>query len=144
MAKVKINLVPAMNKVGAFIKEKAIANCPVDRGDLRRSIDYRIEGNKIILFATDEKASDMEYGVPPEPLSDEEKQDLTGWAERHGAKPKKIIKYIQKHGIKVGTPEQPLHITSYGRDSTRPYLRPAVYQNLPEIVAMLKENVEVK
>jgi hypothetical protein len=38
----------------------------------------------------------------------------------------------EKHGIKVGTEKQPLHITSLGRDSYRPYLRPAKHQVLTQ------------
>jgi hypothetical protein len=127
-----------LRKIGSLVSEKAIDMCPVDMGELRRSIGFRIEGNKVVIFASAEYAKDMEYGKPAEPLSTGEKEELKGWAKRHGASPKGMVNYIQKHGIKAGTPEQPLHITSFGRDSYRPFLRPALLQSLDEIKSIVK------
>lgn len=128
-----------MHRIGRLLKADAIRRCPVDQGDLRRSIDYRVEGNKVILFATDDNAEAMEYGTPPSPLSAAEKESLVGWSERHKANANSIIAYVKKHGIKVGTPTAPLHITSYGRDSYRPFLRPAIYLNLEEIKRIIQK-----
>jgi hypothetical protein len=130
MDEIKIDLIPVEEKIGAAIKAEIIRMCPVDRGDLRRSIGFRVKGNVITWFSTDPKASDLEYGTPPEPLSPQEMADLANWAERHGASPFRIVKYIERHGIRVGTVENPLHITSYGRDSYRPFMRPGVFQNI--------------
>ena len=123
-----------MDKVGAMIKEKAIRAAPNDLGDMRRHIGYRIEGNNLIIFCNTEHAKDMEYGKPPEPLSPQEKDEIDAWAKRHGLKNGKgTARHIEKAGIKVGTIDQPLHITSLGRNSYRPFFRPALYQVLNQI-----------
>ena len=141
MDDINIDLTPIEEKIGAFIKAEAIRRCPVDRGDLRRSIDFVIVGNTVIIIARDPKADELEYGRPPEPMSDAERAELEAWAERHGASPFRIVKYIQRHGIKVGSVEKPLHITSYGRDSYRPFMRPALFQNIEGIKNIVKEGL---
>lgn len=142
MADAMIDLYPIQERIGALVKREAIRMCPVDRGELRASIDFRIEGNKVILYATAAHADEVEYGRPPSILSETEKDDLREWAKRHKANPGKIINYIQKKGIKVGTPENPLHITSYNRDSYRPFMRSAVHQSLPRIKEIIKKGVK--
>ena len=141
MAENEIDWTPVLERVGAFIKAEAIKKCPVDEGELRRSIDFRIEGNDtVVLFANAPTAEDMEFGKPPEPLSEGEKAEVDAWAVRHGLNNgKSIIKYLEKEGIKVGTPTQPLHINSLGRNSYRPYLRPAVYMNIDKIRDIIKK-----
>ena len=51
-----------LSKIGALVKEKAIRAAPDDLGELRGSIDYRIEGDKVIIYAEAEQAYAMEYG----------------------------------------------------------------------------------
>lgn len=129
-----------MNAIGRVVVRKAVELCPVDMGQLRNSIKFRIEGNEVIIYTEGvEYADKMEYGSPPGVLDQGEKAQLTKWAERHGANPKGVIKFIEKKGIRVGTETSPLHITSFGRDSYRPFLRPAAHQAIPEIRAMIKE-----
>ena len=129
-----IDLEPILDRIGAFVKEKAMRNCPIDQGELKSSIKYEIvNGDTVRIYADAAHAEDMEYGRPPSPLSKSDKDQLESWSKRHKANPRKIIKYVEDKGIKVGSKENPLHITSYGRDSYRPFLRPAVYQNLDEI-----------
>jgi len=114
--------------IAEAIKWKAKEICPVDYGDLMASIDYQINDNEIIVFASDEKAYDIEYGTPPTVLSPSEKGEITKWAHRHGVKGNQTQKYISEHGIKVGTPEDPLHVIWQGRNSYRPFLRTAIFQ----------------
>ena len=146
-----INLQPILEKIGGLVKAEAIRMCPVDMGELRRSIDYRVDGDTVVLFALSDHATDMEYGRPPSPLSDMEKGDFMdsidsptvhGWAKRHKANAKGVIWSLEHRGIKVGTPEKPLHITSYGRDSYRPFLRPAVYKNMSKIRQIIRDEVK--
>jgi hypothetical protein len=134
-----------LNEVGKFIKIEAKRMCPKDKGELNASIDYNITGTTVHLFATAPQAEAMEYGTPPSPggLGSQERIDLTEWAKRHGANPKGVIKYIEKHGIKVSDdPFNPLHITSFGRDSYRPFLRPAVYMNLHKIGEIIASEIK--
>lgn len=146
-----IDLQPILEEIGKMVKAEAIRMCPVDMGELRRSIGYRIEGDTVILFAHSDHATDMEYGRPPSPLSEGEKGDfddsvdaptIHGWAKRHNASAKGIIWSLEHKGIKVGTAKKPLHITSYGRDSYRPFLRPAIYNNFSKIRQIIREGLQ--
>lgn len=128
-----------LEKLGRKIVERAIQLAPIDNGELRRSIGYEVEGDILTVYAKAEQAQAMEYGEPPGELTQADKQDLRKWSERHKANPGKIINYIKKKGIVVGTPENPIHITSYKRDSWRPFLRPAFHQRLAEIQEILIE-----
>jgi hypothetical protein len=127
-----------LNNIGIMITNRAKEMCPLDMGELRKSIDYEIRNGKVVIFSDCSYSQDMEYGKPPTPLTETDRKDLSGWSKRHNANPIKIEKYIEKHGIKVGTEEDPLHITSYGRDSYRPFIRPAIHQMLPQIKLRLK------
>lgn len=121
--------------IGAVIKQKAIELCPTDKGQLRNSFQVEIIGDTVKVFTDLEHAEDMEYGKPPEPLSTQDKRNLEDWSRRHGLNEKQaqgVIWKIQKKGIKVGTENKPLHITGLGRDSYRPFLRPALHQTEPQ------------
>lgn len=127
-----------MKRIGSAIVTKAIRASPIDTGILRSKIKYEIDGNILHIICDVPYAQDMEYGTPPGELNDSEKENLTGWADRHKASAKRIIKYIEKEGIKVGTPENPMHITSYGRNSYRPFMRPAILQTIANVDDLLK------
>ena len=142
MQELKLDLEPVLNAIGDFVVGEAVKHCPVDRGDLRRSIRYEIHGNEVVIIADAPGAESMEYGEPPHELNAAEKADVDKWAKRHGLESGFwVAQSIKKHGIKVGTPTEPLHITSLGRDSYRPYLRPAVYKNLGVIKRIVAENI---
>lgn len=130
-----------LNKIGALVQEKAIRLCPVDEGFLRSHIYFKIVGNTVKIYTEGvEYADKMEYGSPPLALSSKEKEEIERWAARHGLKSGKgVIHSLEKKGIKAGTVENPLHITSLGRDSYRPFLRPAVHQTKEEIKEIIKE-----
>lgn len=135
----------AMHEVGRFLKREAILKAPVDTGILRMNIDYRIEGDTIILVCTSPYAHEMEYGAPPG-VDDEE--SVIKWAERHKIKnPFGTVNYLNEKGVVVGsnktnndsdgnTPavQNPLHVTWQGRNSYRPFLRPAVFGNIDKII----------
>lgn len=132
-----------LNRIGAFVRDEAKRRCPVDTGALRSSIQYKIDGDSVFIFSDNENAVAMEYGEPPKLLDEDEQESLTKWSERHGANPRGMIKYIQKEGIRVGTPKQPMHITGFGRNSYRPFMRPALYQNISKIKDIIREEVQV-
>ena len=137
-----INEQKILNRIGALVSAKAKEMCPFDKGDLINSIGYRIEGDTVIIFADASYASDLEYGTPPEPnMSEDTKEGLRDWANRKGVSPNKIVNYIKTKGIQVGTVENPLHITSYNRDSYRPYMRPALFQSVEDIKQIIKEEI---
>jgi hypothetical protein len=106
-------------------------------------INYEIIGDRIVFTSDKDYSIEMEYGMPPlgeGNMSEAEKDDIEDWAHRHGLKSGKgIVKSIELKGIKVGTPEAPLHITSFGRNSYRPFLRPAIHQMEGEIKDLLKQ-----
>lgn len=130
-----------LDKIGYLVEEKSIRLAPTDKGIMRNRIGHRVENNRVVIYCDIEYAEDMEFGRPPSILSETDKKQLDEWSERHNADPERIKKYIQKKGIKVGTPENPLHITSYGRNSYRPFLRPAIHQSIPEIENIIKKEL---
>jgi len=131
-----------LERIGALVSGKAKELCPFDKGDLIQSIKYKVEGNLVTIYSDLDYAEDMEYGRPPEPLSETEKQDLTEWAHRHGTNPKTTIKNIEQKGIKVGTETNPLHVTSLGRDSYRPFLKPAGFESIADMRQIIMEEIK--
>jgi len=127
-----------LQKIGALIKLRAKENCPVDMGQLRASIDYEIRGNSVVIFSNVSYARDMEYGKPPELLDDQEKENLKQWAHRHNLPASSVIRKIEKKGISVGTVEDPL-VTPSGE---RPFLRPALYNSIPDIKKIVREELQ--
>jgi hypothetical protein len=126
-----------LEKIGKIVKRKTIRLAPIDMGQLRASIDYKIEGTKKVIIFTDiEYAEDMEFGRPPEPLSDTEKEDLKGWAKRHDIPAYAVIRKIETKGIKVGTVKSPMKMPN---STYRPFMRPALFQSIPEIKTAIKE-----
>jgi hypothetical protein len=130
-----------LKKIGARIQERAMRLCPIDEGFLKSHIYFKVEGNTVRIYTEGvDYADEMEYGKPPSTLNKLEKEDIDKWAKRHGLKSGKgIIWSVEHKGIGIGSVENPKHITSFGRDSYRPFLRPAVHQTRNEIKEMIKE-----
>jgi len=121
------------DKIGKAVQLQAKQLVPVDKGPLMASITYRIDGEDVVIFSNLPYAEDMEYGRPPGLLGEGDKEELLDWGKRHGLnqnQSKKVIKHIETKGIEVGTPTDPKHVTSLGRDSYRPFLRPALNQTM--------------
>jgi len=125
-----------LNKIGREILKRAIRLAPDDKGGLRLSLNYRIEGNKVIIYSPLDYAKDMEYGKPAGLLDSKEKEDLKDWAERHGLPAFPVIRKIEQEGIKVGTIENPLEVPN---GTYRPFVRPAIYQMMPILAKEIPE-----
>lgn len=125
-----------LEEIGKLVKGKAIRLCPIDMGHLRASLQYKIEGDKVIIFTNLSYAKDMEYGKPPEKLSEEEKEDVAQWAKRHQLPAFPVIRKLETKGIEVGTAEKPFETKG---KTFRPFLRPAIYQSIPEIKNIVKD-----
>jgi len=129
-----------LEKIGIFVKQRAIELCPLDKGDLRRSIKYKVEGNSVKIYTENcDYASDMEYGKPPGILDAEEIEDLIDWSKRHKLPAWAVIRSIEKKGIKAGTTQEPFKSAG---GTYRPFMRPALYQCLPEIKRFVKETLK--
>jgi HK97 gp10 family phage protein len=141
MENVKIDLNFALERVGAFIKSEAIRRCPVDTGELRKTIDFRIEGNKVTLFTTSEIASFVEYGTAPHIIEPKDKKALAfEWTSVGG------IMMGKKARIKAGIPKKEANVAVLKKvhhpgTSAQPFMRPAVFENLPQIANIIKENL---
>jgi len=135
-----------LNRIGSAIMEKALKLAPVDKGILRNNLYFEVRGDTVYIGTRGVPyADEMEYGSPPKLLSQTDKVELDKWAQRHGLKSGKgIALSIEKRGIKVGTPEKPLHIDSLGRNSYRPFLRTAALQVKPMIREIVKKAMEAK
>ena len=84
----------------------------------------------------------LTHNTPPSPLDASEKEDIKEWSKRHGIKNwKGVVNHIETKGIKAGTPENPYHVTSFGRDSYRPFLRNSGYSSIPEIKEIIKKEL---
>lgn len=46
------NKIKALNYLGAFIVEEAKKRCPVLTGNLKSSIGYRVENDRVVIYAT--------------------------------------------------------------------------------------------
>ena len=127
--------------IGRRVLERAKRMAPHDQRKLWDSLHSEVVGDEVRIFTSGcDYADKMEYGSPPVKLSSSEKEGLEGWAHRHGLKSGKgVVKYLEKNGIKVGTPTNPMHITSLGRNSFRPFLRPALHQSKGEMKTIVKE-----
>ena len=61
----------ALHEIGKRAVVYARQNCPVDTGELRRSIGYRVSGNKLTVGASAKHAPYVEHGTgrgPPRPF----------------------------------------------------------------------------
>lgn len=123
-----------MSFIGERIVETAIKKAPSDLGELRRSIQYNIQGNVLTISCDVPYAEHLEWNKGPMPNVDE--NVIRDWVRRHNkykenpAAVKRIMNQLTTKGIAVGTVEKPLHITSWGRNSYRPFLRVGVHQVL--------------
>lgn len=116
-----------LDRAGLIIQGRAVQMAPIDLGALRNSIDYKIEGNSVLVGSDVSYAVDMEFGRPPGKAPSIE--EITPWAQRHGISPFAVQRAIKKRGIPVGTVESPLF--RYG--TFRPFLRPAMHRSIRRI-----------
>ena len=145
-----------LHAVGQRITEKARRWAPADQGRLRQSIYYAVSGGTLTVGAHASHADQMEFGSPPRILSQSEKDALTQWTRRKnmgiakmggrdlsaGAVIRKIEKYGiegSKYGGRRGTPytESKPYVSPTG--TTRPFLRPAIHQTLPELKGIIRK-----
>jgi hypothetical protein len=77
----------------------------------------------------------LTHNTPPGVLGESEKEQLGEWAKRHGLPKGPVIRKIEKEGIKVGTPENPLKTFS---GYYRPFLRTALMQSIGDIKTIVK------
>ena len=137
----------AMHKVGALVKREAIRRCPVDTGDLRRHIGYRLEPEAIVLFCDSQIAEYVEFGTGKWHLDREGQSDpRPGWdivpvnatvlAWEKGKKARLVA------GGSPATAEM-IFAKKVHQEGThaQPFLRPAIFQNIPEIQQILVEGI---
>lgn len=121
-----------LKKIGAFVKEKAIMYAPVDKGFLRQGSNFTIEvvGDEVTITCTSPYADYVEYGtgvfhISPDGLPDPHK----GWD----------IVPINKKALKFEVDSEVIFAKKVHIEGMRPhpFLRPAVYNHLPEIEAII-------
>lgn len=134
-----------MDNIGKRIVEHAVEKAPVDLGALRLGIKHRIDGNTLVVYCDIPYAENLEYDKGP--IQNVNKEAIRDWVRRHNqgkdslAITRGVIKSLQTKGIRVGTVANPLHITSFGRNSYRPFLRPAVHKVMNTDVGRIIEGV---
>lgn len=112
----------ALLAVAIFLKAKAILKSPVGRisgGDLRQSIKYELDDNKILIGSTSKYAVYVEKG--------------TGiYAEDGNGRTTPWVYYDQKAGEYFLTRGQ----------KPQPFLTPAVFENIEEIKSIFVEEMK--
>lgn len=140
---IKLDFSKALGLAGELIATEMRAKGPEYTGAIKSSVSWKIEGNKVIVSAQGEGVLETEYGKPAWILGEDEVDSVNVWEEFHGAERDRVVTYLQRQGIEVGTVESPIHITSYGRDTWRPWARPSLFNNKNKIIELIKSNVVV-
>ena len=108
----------ALNKACLLVVRSAIQKAPKGNGDLRRSIQHKVENAEGIVFTNLEYAPYVEFG--------------TGlFAENGGRQDVPWVYYDRKHDTFVTT--EGMHPS--------PFMRPALDENRAEILRILKEGI---
>jgi len=132
------NLLIALDKIGMYLQAETIKKTPIDLGQLRSSIKYTIIPSEMAVYVGSdvEYAEFLEYGTKPHvvPL-----KAIEPWAKRHGLNPWAVKKSIEKKGMKSGTPASPF--LSAG-NTYRPFLRSTMFQSKPEVIEIVKREIE--
>ena len=143
-----------LKAIGRVVRIKAMSLAPVDSTHLQNHIFAdRIENGVIYIETIGcDYADKLEYGAPPSDFASLDVNDpaLEKWAVKHGlpsGSGKGVVLGLKHRGIQVGTnkttadahrvdtyaSKSPMHVTSLGRNSYRPFLRPAVWQSRTEM-----------
>lgn len=120
------NLQKALEEVGRLVSESAKHNLEmnedIDTGELRDSINYRIEGNSVIIGTEVPYAPYIELGTGLFAFHGDGRQTPWRWQDRQG-------NWHTTHGIHSGTM------------SGHPFLEPALFDNREAIVRLIKTAV---
>lgn len=144
-----------MNKIGARIKREIIRKCPVDAGDLRRTINYRIEGDSIIFSAGSQDvnyAEYVEYGTGLYHIDEKGNSDPhKPWKVKAIPKSKggkgflawennKKERLASKKSPDEGDWSYAMSVTIRGM-RPKPFMRPAIHQSKQIIADVFKEEL---
>ena len=115
--KSNVDLTEPLGKACALVEAAAIQNAPKGTGELRRSINSKVEDNKGIVFTPLEYAPYVEYG--------------TGLFAEEGGRKDVPWNYQDEKGE--------WHRTSGMKP--QPFMRPALNDNREKIIELLKEGI---
>ena len=126
--------------VGMVVKLKALELVPLDTGQLKRSVDYKVEAKRVLIGTNVEHGLIMEYGAPPGVL-DPLPSEINAWRNRKGVKIPafKIINKLQEKGLAAGTVNAPIKTID---NKYRPWLRPALHQNKDKVAGLIFEELK--
>lgn len=112
------NIEHALGQACALVERSAKQKCPVDNGELRRSITSKVEDLKGIVFTPLEYAPYVEYG--------------TGLFAEEGGRKDVPWNYQDDEGNWHSTSGQ----------KPQPFLRPALDENRADIITIIKEGIK--
>ena len=115
--KSNVDLTEPLGKACALVEAAAIQNAPKGTGELRRSINSKVEDNKGIVFTPLEYAPYVEYG--------------TGLFAEEGGRKDVPWNYQDEKGDWHRTSGMKPH----------PFMRPALNDNREKIIELLKEGI---
>lgn len=141
-----------LTRIGALIKKEAFRMCPIDKGGLRQTISYRVEGDEVVIRVNSDYAEFVEYGTGVYHTDEEGNPDPhEGWDVRaipvsEGGKgflaweSGRKARLSAHKGPKAGKwiYAQKVHIEGA---HPKPFLRPAVHQNIPQMTAIIREEL---
>lgn len=135
-----------LERIGMMVKEDAIRRAPVDTSDLRRQIDYVVEGNSVTISATSDHADFVEYGTGIYHIDEEgQPEPHTGW-DIVPVNKKALAwgKVIGKSPSGATTREHVAKKVHIEGMRPQPFLRPAVHQNIPRMKEIIREELTKK
>jgi hypothetical protein len=137
-----------LDRIGVMVKNEAIRNCPTDLGQLRQSIDYKVEGNTVTIFSELSYAAYMEYGTGifhidengnPDPHGEWDIVPVNAQALRFEVGRK--ARLVAKRGPKTANIVFAKKVHMVGVHP-RAFLRPAAFNNIPQMKEIARQEIE--
>lgn len=136
-----------LERIGALVKKEAIRRCPTDQGFMRQSIDFRIEGDSVIIFSRDPNSVYMEYGTGRFHIDNEGNPSPRPGYDIFPKKAKALrFEAGRKDRLANGVSADKASII-YAKKvhiegvPPHPFMRPAVHQSMEEIERIIREEL---
>lgn len=141
----KRDLEAALGKACALVERSAKQKAPKGSGELRRSIDSKIEGDTGIVFTPVYYAPYVEYGTGLFAEDGKGRKEVP-WVyveggNSQGSSSKKVYTPDEAEAAAAFLESKGLDaVVTYGQHP-HPFMRPALYENREEILRLLKDGI---
>lgn len=141
----KVLMEKALDKVGMFLVNKAMEKCPVDNGQLRASIGYKIVGDTLYIGTNMESGEYVEFGTGVYHISEEgHPEPRSDWFVFPKNARALRFEVGRKGRLAARKPKTQANIVfakkvhQFGQ-SPQPFLRPSVFENISEINKIIRD-----